>query len=685
MTGDDNRTDNPYIQDPDTEFHPIEALDRRSAEEQAALLREALRIHDRRYYIEADPLIADAVYDELFARLQTLETEFELDTTNSPTQRVGGEPVDGFDTVEHPTPLLSIDQSGDEADVRAFHDRVVSTIGATVTYVCEPKFDGVSLALYYDDGELTQAVTRGNGREGDDVTRNARTVPSIPLTLTGDPPANLVVRGELHMPTDEFQAYNRLRLETGDDPFANPRNATAGTIRQHDPTIVADRPLAFYAFDILDASHDWATHDDQCQALTNYGFAVTDLIDVVDSIDDAIAYRNRILETRDDLNVEVDGVVIKVNDISARERLGTTSSHPRWAYAYKFPSRAGKTVLRDIVLQVGRTGRITPVALLDPVDVGGVTVSRASLHNPDLITDLGVGIGDTVQVKRAGDVIPQVTDVVESNAETPYEFPATCPVCDSPIERDGPIARCTGGLACESQQRRAIQHYTSRAGLDIDGFGEETVTALMDYGLVTDIADLYELTPVDIMSLDGFGARSAEKLVTAIDDSRTPDLDAFIAALGIKEVGGTVARTLAQEFETFDALRSASKAELETVPDVGPVTASRIREFFDSTANQAILDRLLDHVTPTPIDMAGGEEFADMTIVFTGSLPSFTRGEAADIVEAHGGRVTSSVSSNTDLLIVGEGAGARKQEDADENNVPTVDATEFETRLQTLT
>jgi DNA ligase (NAD+) len=678
-------TDNPYLQNPPTEFEPVEEIDAETAREQARQLRDAIREHDRRYYVEGDPLIADRTYDALFARLETLEAAYDLETADSPTQRVGGEPVDEFPTVEHATPMLSIDQSGDESEVRAFDDRVCRKLDVeTVTYACEPKFDGISLALEYEDGVLEQAVTRGDGSEGDDVTQNAKTIRSIPLRLDDDPPEHLTVRGEVFMPRDAFQAYNRERIERDEEPFANPRNATAGTIRQQDPEIVAERPLDFYTFAVLETSEPWDTRLEEHGAFGELGLPASDLIERTEGIDAAIEYRNDLLEQRDELNVEIDGAVIKVDDREQREQLGTTSRHPRWAFAYKFPPRAGETTVRDVVLQVGRTGRLTPVALLDPVDVGGVTVSRASLHNPDQIAELGVGIGDRVRVERAGDVIPQVADVIDSDSEGHFEYPEQCPVCESPVERDGPIARCSGGLTCPAQRRRSIEHYASRAGLDIEGLGEQTIDLLTETELIEDIADLYELDPWQLYGLEGFGEQSASNLLEAIEAAREPPLDDFIAALGIKEVGSTVARTLAREFTTFDAFRNASTEELETVPDVGPVTAERIVEFFEAPGNQDVLDRLLEHVDPEPFEQEGGDAFEGQTIVFTGSLPSLTRQEATEIIEREGGSVTSSVSGATDLLVVGENPGTRKREAAEENDVETVEGGDFEARLRVL-
>jgi len=678
-------SEHPYLREPPTEFEPVEELSNEEAREQAELLREAIREHDRRYYVEGEPIIADRTYDTLFERLETLEEAFGLETADSPTQRVGGEPVDEFPTVEHPTPMLSIDQGGEVADVREFDERVRRGLDAeAITYVCEPKFDGISLALYYEDGRLDRAVTRGDGREGDDVTNNAKTIRSIPLQLADDPPEKLTVRGEVFMPRDEFQAYNRERIERDEDPFANPRNATAGTIRQQDPAVVADRPLDFYAFGVLETSDPWQTRLAEHEAFDGLGLPASALTERVEGIEAAIEYRDDLLDQRDELDVEIDGVVIKVDDREQREQLGSTSTHPRWTFAYKFPPRAGETTVRDVAIQVGRTGRLTPVALLDPVDVGGVTVSRASLHNPEQIAELGVGVGDRVRVERAGDVIPQVAEVIESDGDGHFEYPECCPVCDSLVERDGPIARCTGGLTCPAQRRRSIQYYASRDGLDIEGLGEQTVDQLTDAELVEDLADLYALDEWQLYELEGFGQRSATKLVEAIDESREPPLADFVAALGIKEVGSTIARTLAREFETFEALRNADVEELEAVPDVGPVTAERIVEFFESPGNQDVLDRLLDHVDPQPHEAEGGDAFAGETIVFTGSLPTSTRDEATEAIEREGGSVTSSVSGATDLLVVGENPGTRKREAAEENDVETIDGAAFERRLAEL-
>jgi len=678
--------DNPYLRDPPTDFESVEELPEDAARAQAEQLREAIRHHDRRYYVDGDPVIADRTYDALFARLEALEDEFDLDAEDSPTRRVGGEPVESFDAVEHVAPMLSIDQSGDAEDVYEFDERVRGEVG-TVDYVCEPKFDGISIEVVYEEGRLVRAATRGDGREGDDVTENVRTIRSIPQRLAGDHPDFLAVRGEVFMPRDAFQAYNRERVERGDDPFANPRNATAGTIRQHDPSVVADRPLDCFFFEVLDSSDGWATRWAEDQALPEYGLKVNEYTERVDSIEDAVEYRDAMLDRRDDLNYEIDGVVIKVDDAEKREELRSTARHYRWAFAYKFPARTEVTTIREIAVQVGRTGRLTPVALLDPVDVGGVTVSRASLHNPDEIASLGVDIGDRVRIERAGDVIPQVAEVVEhgENDEVHFELPDTCPVCSSPVERDGPMAYCTGGLACDAQLRESVVYYGSDDGLDIEGLGERTVRQFLDAGLITgSVADLYEIDADELVELEGWGERSAEKLLAELEATKQPPLDDFLAALGIPHVGAATARQLAREFGSLDAVMDADAEELEDVPDVGPIVAEQIREFFDSEANRAVVADLRAHgVEPRDADVEGGDELEGLTFVFTGSLPNYTRSEAQELVEVHGGSATGSVSGNTDYLVAGENPGQTKLDDADAEDVSQLEGEEeFEDLLE---
>jgi len=679
--------DNPYVEDPPTDFEPVDDLSASAAEEQADRLREAITYHDYAYYVEADPVIADRTYDALFARLQELEDAFDLPTENSPTSRVGGAPVDELATVEHVAPMLSIDSSGEEREVREFDDRVRRELAAAdwngaVAYFCEPKFDGLSIEVVYEDGTFERAATRGDGYEGDDVTAQVRTIPAVPLELRGDFPDFLAVRGEVYMPRDAFQAHNRERIEAGKEPFANPRNAAAGTIRQLDPAVVAERPLSAYFFDVLDSSTTFESQRDLYEALPRWGLRVTDRVELVEDVEAAIDYRDRLLAERDDLDYEIDGAILTVDDWGAHDVLGSTSRAPRWTFAYKFPPRAEETTVRDVVVQVGRTGRLTPVALLDPVDVGGVTVSRATLHNPAEIERLGVGVGDRVRVQRAGDVIPQVVEVLETDdSDASFAFPETCPVCDSPVERDGPMAFCTGGLACPAQLERAIGHYASRDALDVEGLGEERVEQLMDAGLVETLPDLYDLTVADLAALAGWGEQSAENLLAELEDAREPPLSDFLVGLGVPEVGPATARNLARHFGSFEAIRTADEEALRDVDDVGPRVAAEIRGFFESERNAAIIDDLLTHVSPQEADTADDEELDGLTFVFTGALDGYTRSEAQELVERHGGSATSSVSGNTDYLVVGENPGQSKRDDADDEGVPTIDEAEFESVL----
>lgn len=675
---------NPFLKGTPEELTPVADLSEVEAEREAERLREAIRHHDHRYYTENDPEIADRTYDLLFQRLVDIEESFGLQTPNSPTRRVGGEPLDELETVEHVAPMLSIQQSGDAEDVREFAERMDREIG-DVEYTCEPKFDGVSIEVVYENGIFERAVTRGNGREGDDVSANVRTIRSVPQRLRGEYPDFLAVRGEIYMPRDAFQEYNRERVECGDEPFANPRNATAGTIRQLDPSITAERPLDCFFYDILSASEEFASHWEEVTALPEYGLKTNDRAKLVSDIEGAIDYRDRLVEERESLNYEIDGVVIKVNDKAACEELGATSRHYRWAFAYKFPARAGETAIGEVALQVGRTGRLTPVALLDPVDVGGVTVSRASLHNPEEIKEKEVNIGDVVRVERAGDVIPYVAEVVEKRSEGYFEYPETCPVCDSAIERDGPIAFCTGGLACPAQLRRSVQYYASDQGLDIEGVGGERVDQLLEAGLVTEsVADLYRLEREELLALDGWGEKSAENLLSELEATKSPPLFAFLSAIGIPHVGRATARELARAFGDLDSLMESSEDELREANEIGEVVAREIRDFFESEKNRRVIRELREAgVSPEAVDREQGEALDSRTFVFTGSLPNRTRSEAQELIERLGGSVTSSVSGSTDYLVVGESPGAAKREDAEANDVPELTPEEFERVVDT--
>jgi DNA ligase (NAD+) len=693
--------ENPYVEDPPTDFDPVADLSEDEAAEQAALLRAAVREHDHRYYVEAAPLVTDEEYDRLFARLADLEAAFDLPTEDSPTRRVGGEPLDELESVEHVAPMRSIDNDTDADAVREFDERVREGLAdaadagdlpgfdpGDLAYVCEPKFDGLSVEVVYEGGAYVRAATRGDGREGDDVTEQVRTIGSVPARLRGDDhPERLAVRGEVYMPRDAFEAYNEALMERGEEPFANPRNAAAGTLRQLDPAVVAERPLDVFFFDVLaweagdDGPERPARHRDALDAFASLGLRRNDRVKVVDDVEAAIDYRDEILAARDELNYAVDGVVIKVDAQAHREALGSTSRAPRWAFAHKFPPRTATTTVEGVTVQVGRTGRLTPVAELDPVAVGGVTVSRATLHNPAEIEALGVNVGDRVRIYRAGDVIPYVPEVVEKRSEGTYEFPDACPVCGAAVERDGPLAFCTGGLGCPAQLERAVEHWARRDALDVEGLGPERVEQLREAGLVESLPDLYDLTAADLAALEGWGETSAENLIAELDATRDPPLDDFLAGLGIPDVGATTARALAAHFGTLDALLDADEAALREVDDVGPEVAGSIRSFFAREENRAAIAGLRERgVDPEPFESDAGDGPADaldgLTFVFTGSL-SVPRSEAQAHVEAHGASATSSVSGNTDYLVAGENPGRSKRDDAAAEDVPVVDEDGF--------
>ena len=664
--------ENPYVEPPvQTGFDEPDTISEDEAHEQVQTLREAIEYHDYRYYVENDPVVADKTYDALYDRLGTLEDAFGLEDENSPTNRVGGEPLDELETREHAVEMLSLDSSEAVEEVRDFGARVREVCG-DVEYHVEPKFDGLSVELVYGDGELEAAVTRGDGAVGEDVTENIRTVGSVPLRLQGAP-EELVVRGEILIPKSGFQEMNRRRVERGEEPFANPRNAAAGTVRQLDPSVVAERPLEVYVYDVLRTSAEVGSQTEAVSLVESLGFLVDEDSTLVEDIEGFVEYREGMIERREKLDYEVDGVVAKVNDFEAREELGETSAHPRWAFAYKFPAKTDVTRVTDVVVQVGRTGKLTPVALLEPVDVDGVIISRASLHNQKQARKLGVTEGARVEVERAGDVIPQVKEVVEGGGDG-FTMPDSCPVCGSDVVREDEHHYCTGGLACPAQLRARLEHFASRDAMDIEGIGEEVAALLVDGGLVSDLPELYELKVDDLRALEGFGERSAQKLIEEIEDSKDVDLVSFLTALGVRHVGRERARKLADAFG-LDELRGAGKDELRRVEDVGEEVAESVAGFFCGRGGD-VVDELLGHGVE-PHREETGEEFEGTKVVFTGSIEGYTRRELTDLLEKHGADVTSSVSGETDYLVVGDGPGERKVEDAREHGVERLDEEGF--------
>lgn len=633
-------------------------------------LRRVLRHHDYLYYVKGEPEVADSVYDQLYQRLLMVEAAHpELVTRDSPTQRVGAEPQDTLHTLPHAAPMLSLDSTKDPEEVRRFHERILKAVeGEEVDYLLEPKLDGVSIELVYEEGRLTRAVTRGNGRQGEGVTENVRTIPSVPLRLReggGTLPSFLSVRGEILMRLSAFEALNRSLLEHGEEPFANPRNATSGAIRQLDPSMTARRPLDLLAYDILEVrGAAFRTDLEGVEALRQWGLPVPERITVARSMEEILHYHAAYDADRDVLDYEIDGIVVKLNSLDERADLGSTSRHPRWALAFKFEPRKEVTRIERIAVQVGRTGVLTPVALLLPVEVGGVTVSRATLHNREELERKDVREGDRVRVQRAGDVIPQVVEVVPEEGRErnpPFTMPTECPNCHTPVELRGPFTLCPNRFGCTAQLKGRIVHFASRHGLDIEGLGEETAALLVDRELVRELADLFELTPEVLVPLPGFAERSATNLVEAIRSRRTTELQRFLFGLGIPEVGVAVASDLARHFRTLDAIREAHPEALQEVRGIGPIMSQQIVDFFADERNAAAIDAVAARMDLLSVEAPAeeGGSLEGRRFVFTGALESMSRSRAKKLVEGLGARTTGSVSGETDVLVAGDAAGSK--------------------------
>jgi DNA ligase (NAD+) len=653
-------------------------------------LRAELTRHSDLYYHEARPEIGDAEYDELFRRLQALEAQFPgLATPDSPTHRVGAPPQDRFQTVDHVAPLLSLDSSEKAADIVRFDERVRKALGEGVdpVYILEPKLDGASIELVYEDGVLVRAVTRGDGRAGEGVTENIRTIGTVPLKLRTDvrpAPSLLAVRGEVLMYVSDFADFNAGLKASGQEPYASPRNSAAGAVRQLDSRVTATRKLDLLVYDVLHVEGTSFTTDTEgVEAIRSWGFSVPDRIETVRSADEILAYHAGYDSDRDALDYEIDGVVIKLDDHQARRAMGSTSHHPRWAIALKFAPRQEVTVIEKIDIQVGRTGVLTPVAWLRPVSVGGVTVSRASLHNREELKRKDLREGDTVRIQRAGDVIPQVVEVVEPgpNRAAPYEMPVSCPVCGTDTYEDGPRTLCPNRFGCEAQLKGRIIHFGGRSALDVEGLGEETANLLVDLGLVTNLAELFDLEPAQLIGLDGFAQKSATSLVEAIRSKRAPELTRFLIALGIPEVGVTVARTLARTFGSFDAIRGADAEALVAIDGIGPRMSEAIIEFFADERNAIAVDAILARgVVPQMVDVVD-VELPDLgTAVFTGAIP-VARVVAETAWRSVGGSTSGSVSKKTTFVVAGESAGS-KLEKAERLGVEVLDFDAYRVRLR---
>ncbi|WP_297794614.1 NAD-dependent DNA ligase LigA [uncultured Marinobacter sp.] len=657
-------------------------------------LRDIIDEHNYRYYVLDDPQVPDAEYDRLFRELQELETSHpELITGDSPTRRVGANAETSFEEVVHRIPMLSLDNAFSDDELRDFDRRVKDRLktGDDIEYVCEPKLDGLAVSLHYEQGVLIRAATRGDGYAGEDITANIRTIPSVPLKLRGsDVPDTVEVRGEVYMPKAGFEKLNRTLANQGDKTFVNPRNAAAGSLRQKKPSVTARRPLEMCAYSVAvtDDSLLPDTHWDCLQQVGQWGFRINPEMRKACGVEECLAAYQALMDKRGELPYEIDGIVFKVNSLALQQSLGFVSRAPRWAIAHKFPAQEELTVIEDVEFQVGRTGAVTPVARLKPVFVGGVTVSNATLHNMDEIRRLDARIGDTVFIRRAGDVIPQVVKVVldkrPENARE-VELPKTCPVCDSDvIQIEGEaVARCSGGLYCPAQRKEAIRHYASRKALDIEGLGDKWIDILVDRDMVKTVADLYGLTKEDLTGLERMGDKSATNLLAAIDKSRQPVLWRFVYALGIREVGEATAKSLASHFGSLEVIAEADEEALQQVPDVGPIVAGHIRSFFDQPHNQETIASLkeagvqwqTEEITAEPKPLHGE------TWVLTGTLTEMTRDEAKERLEKLGAKVAGSVSKKTSCVVAGEAAGSKLTK-AESLGVKVLDEDGFRTLLE---
>jgi len=634
-------------------------------------LRDEIRRHDNLYYVKDRPEISDSQYDHLFRELVELEqTHPELISPDSPSQRVGAPPLQELLKVPHEQPMLSLDSIVNQSEVQTFDQRMKRALEAlSVEYSVEPKFDGLSVELMYDHGIFTRGATRGDGITGEDVTVNLRTIRSLPLQLYAKSslPDHLVVRGEVYMLLDDFQALNRRMTERGEDAFANPRNAASGSLRQLNSTITATRPLAVTCYEIMAVSMPVPpTHWDELETLAQWGLPTPVLRQLCASIDEVMAFHRETESMRDRLPYEIDGVVVKVNRRDWQGRLGMKSRSPRWAIAYKFTPRKEITIVQDIVVSVGRTGTLTPVALLKPVEVGGVTISRATLHNADEVARKDIRVGDTVKVERAGDVIPAIAERVPIPGEqrgTRFCMPDHCPVCGSSVGREGAYYYCTGQLVCDAQLKGAIEHFTSKDALNIEGLGKKTVAQLVDEGLVRSLTDLYRLTKTDLVALEGFADRSATFLLESIAGSKTVSLDRFLMGLGIRQIGRHIAKVLAREFGSLEEIMSADRERFQQVREIGPEISESLVAYWSEPRNREVIAQLQECGLQVAPGMATADRrkspLAGKTFVFTGVLNHFTRDGAQQAVEAAGARVSSSVSKKTSYLVVGGDPGSK--------------------------
>jgi DNA ligase (NAD+) len=678
-----------FKKNPRTTFKSVTKITREEARKEVEALREGIEYHNYLYYVKDQPAISDAVFDKLFRRLQELEEAFpELQSPTSPTRKVGAPPLDKLTKVKHTAPMLSLNSALSEAEAEEF-DRFIRRNAGTdaIAYVLEPKFDGFSVEVVYRNGIFEYGATRGDGETGEDISENLKTIRPLLLRLQqpkGEKlPEYLAVRGEVIMPKKAFQKLNKERVERGETPFSNPRNAAAGIMRQLDSKKVADKPLDIFFYEVLKIEGlELATHWQELQKFPQWGLKTDAHNSRCSSFAEIKAFREKLAAGREDFGYEIDGVVIKLDDLRLREKLGTRERSPRWAFAWKFPPKKEVTTLEDIVVQVGRTGMLTPVALLEPVDVGGVTVSRATLHNEDEVRKKDVRPGDKVRVARAGDVIPEVVErIAEPGKKRGREFsmPKRCPVCRSEVSREGAYYFCPAGLSCPAQLIGHILHYASRNALNIEGLGDQIARQMVEREMVKDVADLYWLTVADLLELEGFAEKSARNLYEAIQSAKQVRLDRFVYALGIRHIGEHVARLLAEEFKSLDRLSQASREDMEKIHGIGSEIAQSTEAFFAQEENRRVLKKIVEagiQVEDMPAYKANlllrGKSF-----VFTGELENYSRDEAKEIVENLGGRASSSVSGATDYVVAGRNPGS-KLEEARKHGVTVIDEAEFE-------
>ena len=676
---------NPYIKAPFPRFKDAGRLSEKQAGKEIDLLREAIEYHDHQYYIKNKPVISDSEYDRLFKRLRDLEKNFpRFDSELSPTKKVGAPPVEKLKKRKHAAAMLSLSSSADEKDIREFIGRMKKKLSAKKAgFVLEPKFDGLSVEIAYEDGEFRYGATRGDGETGEDISENVKTIRSMPLRLQdgSDYPGRLHLRGEILLTKEGFRNLNKLRLEKGKDAFANPRNAASGLVRQLDSKKVKDADLEIFFFEIIgDEAADFESHWAMLKQFPEWGLKTSSLNRKCTSYDEVEKYYDEISAKLEDLDFEIDGVVIKLDDRKMRGDIGVRQNNPRWAYAWKFKPKKEITTITDIIVQVGRTGILTPVALLEPVDVGGVTVSRASLHNEQEVKKKDIRKGDKVRVIRAGDVIPEVAERLSMKGqkrEEPFQMPGKCPSCGTELVREGAYTLCPAGLSCDAQMKESIIHFASKEGMDIMNLGEKIIEQLLEKGMVSTIPDLYRLNKNDLEKLEGFADKAAGRLYESLQESKSVSLEKFIYALGIRHTGKRIAGILADEYRSVEALKKAGYDELAEINEIGTEIAESVSHFFASKANVKMIDELTD----LGVEIQKGKKkisgrLKDKVFVLTGELENYTRQEAKEKIESLGGRATSAVSDQTDYLVVGKDPGTKKEE-ADKHDVQMLNEKEF--------